>query len=172
MQAWYLIHSKPQQEETALANLERQGFEAFLPRVRATVCRGGRYHRRVKAMFPRYLFVRLKVGEQDWAPIRSTVGVTALVRFGVWPAIVPDDLIEGLIDRCDEAGVVINLPLPDFEPGTVVHVIDGPLAGYRGIVNARNGRERVDVLLDVAGRHARASIDIRQLGRAGLAGDS
>jgi hypothetical protein len=46
-QAWYLIHSKPRQEDTALANLERQGFEAYLPRVRATVRKAGRYRERI-----------------------------------------------------------------------------------------------------------------------------
>ncbi|MEK0432387.1 MAG: RfaH, partial [Pseudomonadota bacterium] len=28
---WYAIHSKPRQEERALDNLQRQGYEAWLP---------------------------------------------------------------------------------------------------------------------------------------------
>ena len=28
---WYVIHAKPRQEARALENLERQGYEAWLP---------------------------------------------------------------------------------------------------------------------------------------------
>jgi len=38
-----------------------------------------------ESLFPRYLFVQLDIGPQglDWGPIRSTMGVSRLVRFGV-----------------------------------------------------------------------------------------
>ena len=90
--AWYLVHAKPRQEDTALANLARQGFEAFLPRMRRQVRHAGRWRERVEALFPRYLFVSLDPETHDWAPIRSTVGVSSLVRFGDEPARVPPDL--------------------------------------------------------------------------------
>jgi hypothetical protein len=32
--AWYLVHTKPRQEDVALANLERQGYECYLPQLR------------------------------------------------------------------------------------------------------------------------------------------
>ena len=28
---WYLIHTKPRQESVALENLERQGYQCYLP---------------------------------------------------------------------------------------------------------------------------------------------
>jgi transcriptional antiterminator RfaH len=30
---WYVIHTKPRQEQRALENLQRQGFEAWLPMI-------------------------------------------------------------------------------------------------------------------------------------------
>ncbi len=56
-------------------------------------------------LFPRYLFIRLGQGhaDQSWDPIRSTKGVSQLVRFGVSPAKVHDDLIDQL--RATEVAV-------------------------------------------------------------------
>ncbi|MEN9764019.1 MAG: transcription/translation regulatory transformer protein RfaH, partial [Pseudomonadota bacterium] len=31
--AWYLVHTKPRQEDIALMNLERQGYTCYLPRL-------------------------------------------------------------------------------------------------------------------------------------------
>ena len=41
MSNWYLIHTKIRQERLALENLERQGFECFLPLIRAEKLRRG-----------------------------------------------------------------------------------------------------------------------------------
>lgn len=54
--AWYLVHSKARQEDTRVANLERQRYQACLPRM----CRRGwhadRWRERAEALFPHYLF--------------------------------------------------------------------------------------------------------------------
>ena len=81
MSNWYLIHTKIRQERVALENLERQGFECFLPLIRAEKLRRGQLLVVQEALFPRYLFIRLGTGleSQSWSPIRSTVGVSRLV---------------------------------------------------------------------------------------------
>ena len=94
MEAWYLIYSKPQQERIARENLERQGYPSYLPLIRNRRRRQGRYISIIDPMFPRYLFVYLDDETDNWGPIRSTIGVTNLVRFGIWAARVPDSLIE------------------------------------------------------------------------------
>ena len=156
--AWYLIYSKPRLEECAREHLARQGYDVFLPMVRSQVRRNGRYIGRIEPMFPRYLFVRLAAEAEDWAPIRSTRGVSRLVRFGTWPAVVPDPLVEGLRAASDADGLVCDLTPPPVKAGDRVRVIDGVLAGYEGIVQARSGRERVELLLDVVGRQVTARL--------------
>ena len=81
MSNWYLIHTKIRQERVALENLERQGFECFLPLIRAEKLRRGALQVVQEPLFPRYLFIRLGTGleSQSWAPIRSTIGVSRLV---------------------------------------------------------------------------------------------
>lgn len=162
-QAWYLVHSKPQREEVATTNLERQGFEVFVPRMRVQARRRGHFVERVEPMFPRYLFTRLDAEQQDWSPIRSTVGVSTLVRFGLKPAVVPEPLVDDLRSRADEDGIVTDLVPPDLEPGRPVRIIEGLLEGYRGIVQAKSGNERVHLLLDMVGKRASATLNAHQI---------
>ena len=148
MKAWYLVYSKPQQERLALENLERQGYPAYLPLIRNRKRRRGRYEAVIEPMFPRYLFVHLSDETDNWGPIRSTIGVVNLVRFGMIPARVPDSLIE-LMQSRDEGGVQ-TLAQPEFEPGDQVRIVEGVMAGYEAIFQARTGKERVVLLLKLA----------------------
>lgn len=147
-------------------NLDRQGFHAFLPRMRVRARRSGRFVNRVEPMFPRYLFVNIDIHQQDCSPIRSTFGVANMVRFGYRHATLPDDLVDGLRAAVDEFGVVANLTPPELEKGSRVRIIDGLLQGYEGIVEARTGGERVRVLLDLADRHTVAQLSVHEVTRA------
>lgn len=157
LKRWYLIYSKPRQESLAQRNLERQGYEIYLPLVRQPRRRLGRRVTVVGPMFPRYLFIRLDSETDNWGPIRSTLGVSALVRFGQQPAEAPAGLIEILRSREDERGVQV-LPADDYRRGSRIRITDGGLMGYEGIFVARNSRDRVVVLLDIMGKHARTSV--------------
>lgn len=84
---WYLAHSKPGQEEVAKTNLERQGYTVYLPLCNLFRRRMGRRLAVIGPLFPRYLFIQLESGVDDWRPIRSTKGVAALVRFGTELAV-------------------------------------------------------------------------------------
>ncbi len=148
MRAWYLIYSKPQQERLALDNLERQGYPSYLPLIRNRRRRKGRYASIIEPMFPRYLFVHLSDETDNWGPIRSTIGVVNMVRFGMQAARVPDSLIEIMQERDDEG--VQTLASPEFKAGDQVRIVEGVMAGYEAIFQARSGKERVVLLLQLA----------------------
>ena len=162
MLAWYLVYSKPRQEGVAVENLKRQGYDTYLPLIRNRRRRQGQYVVLVEPMFPRYLFIRLSDQTDNWGPIRSTLGVSSLVRFGELPARVPDGLIDTLQSREDEGGVQ-QLETPDFRPGERVRIAEGPMAGYEGIFQARSSKERVVVLLDVVGKAMRVQMPVGQI---------
>ena len=155
---WYLVYSKPRQEAVAGRNLERQGYTIYLPLVRQVRRREGKRVSVVTPMFPRYLFIRLNRETDNWGPIRSTLGVVSVVRFGQVPAAVPDDLVELLQKREDEKGIQV-LPAEQYRPGAKIRITDGGFAGYEAVFLARSGRDRVTVLLKVLGRNTRASVD-------------
>src|SRR3990170_842183 len=96
MKCWYLIQTKTCQERLARENLERQGYTIYLPFAEIRRRRRGKTIRVIDPMFPRYLFIYLSDETDDWRPIRSTLGVTTLVRFGQVLAKVPGNLIISL----------------------------------------------------------------------------
>lgn len=155
---WYLVYAKPRQERVARTNLERQGYAVYLPLARQARRRGGRMLPTIAPLFPRYLFVHLDRKMDNWAPIRSTVGVVSLIRFGQQPAPVPDDLIEFLRTREDPEGLHA-VAASEYKAGARVRITAGGLAGYEGIFVASSSRQRVLVLLDILGKQTRAVIE-------------
>lgn len=154
---WYLVYAKPQQEKVARDNLERQGYTVYLPMLRKRVRRGRFFHFRTNPLFPRYLFIRLSEGEDDWGPIRSTMGVVHLVKFGTIAAAVPDQMIEGIRDR-EIAPDLLEMPEAPLEKGQKVRFVEGTLSGYEAIFEAENSTERVIVMMNIAGMHSQLSV--------------
>lgn len=113
-------------------------------------------------MFPRYLFIYLSKDTDNWGPIRSTIGVVSLVRFGQVPAAVPPELIALFKKREDVEGFQ-PLPTQQFRVGTKIRITEGGFAGYEAVFLATSGRDRVTVLLKVLGRRARASVDLQAI---------
>jgi transcriptional antiterminator RfaH len=145
---WYLIHTKPRQELRALENLQRQGYECYLPLLPTEKIQQKLVAIVDEPLFPRYLFIRLDSSQsgKSWAPIRSTLGVSKLVTFGMEPAKVDHALIEFL--RESEAKIS-EQPQRLFDVGDRVLVTDGPFAGIEAIYQMSNGEGRVMVLIEL-----------------------
>lgn len=166
MKNWYLIYSKPQKELVARENLERQGYEVYLPMARLRRRRMGRGVTRIEPLFPRYLFIHLDTKTDNWSPIRSTLGVNNIVKFGMYPSAVPEKLIELLDDRCDEEGIQDIAP-DEYKEGEAIRVMEGPMTGLEGVFLAKTSSDRVMVLLDIVGKHTRVNMETEKLGPAG-----
>ncbi|MDS4015625.1 MAG: transcription termination/antitermination NusG family protein [Candidatus Accumulibacter sp.] len=154
---WYVCFTKPRQEATAVRKLEEQGYEVFLPMFTRWEKTTRGWSRRQQVMFPRYAFVRCSRSEQSIAPIRSTPGVTGLVKFGNTLAEISQEMVSAI--RCLEerqARSVDENGSP-FEPGDMVSVSDGPLKGMSGIVSSI-AADRVVVLLKLLGREKPVSM--------------
>jgi len=160
--SWYLIYTKPRQENLARENLERQGFVTYLPLAEQTRRRNGRYIKIIEPYFPRYVFIQLNTDTDNWAPIRSTLGVSQMVRFGGVPAVVPEDLINYLKENDDPNGIQ-QIMQQDMSLGDRVVIINGPFAGYKGIYQQQKSTERVAVLLDIVGKNAALTLSIHDL---------
>lgn len=133
-------------------NLQRQGYEAYLPLIQQRRRRCGRWREVIEPLFPRYLFVRVRPGYDNIGPIRYTTGVQGLVRFTEEPAVVPDQIVESL-RRTADCNIGLHHPKgPLFAPGDTVIIDEGPLAGLRAIILAETGQERVMILLKMLGR--------------------
>jgi transcriptional antiterminator RfaH len=161
---WYLVHTKPRQEDIALTNLQRQGYECYLPQMRIERIRRRKAEIATEPMFPRYLFIRLDSSDQgmSWSPIRSTLGVSQLVHFGAQAAKVDDTLVDLLRQR-EQA-----MPLDAmFHSGDSVIITDGPFAGIEAIYQTADAERRAFILLEILSQPVSMHIDAGRLRKTG-----
>ncbi|MCW8905846.1 MAG: transcription/translation regulatory transformer protein RfaH [Sedimenticola sp.] len=158
--AWHLIHSKPRQERVAREQLERQGFQTYLPEIRQP----GRSRISIAPLFPRYLFIRLTAGLDDWTPIRSTRGVSSLVRIGMNPARIPDQLVEHIRKREGKDGLH-QLPVRAFNSGDRIRLVSGPFTDCEAIFCEQRAENRVIILLDMIGKQNRVEVSADNIAR-------
>jgi transcriptional antiterminator RfaH len=162
---WHVIHTKPRQEFRAEENLKNQGFEVFLPTYKLEKLKDGKLSTQVEALFSRYLFIRLDNVTSNWFPIRSTRGVSEMLRFGRGgnPIFVPDDLVASLQNRSLTEEPIHTL----FEAGDAIEIKSGPFAGLNGfyekVVQASSGEVRAMLLIELLGKTQRLSVSLDAL---------
>ena len=69
MKKYYVIHTKPKQENKALINLKRQGFKTWLPFFKKTIFLKNKEIQKKEPFFPGYIFVILDIIKDDWSKI-------------------------------------------------------------------------------------------------------
>lgn len=158
---WFAIRVKPRQETVAALNLERQGFEVYLPMINTRISHAGKVDWQPRAFFAGYLFVHLSTAEQRWTTIRSTVGVLAPVVFGTFYPPINDQAIQLLQARHDEHGLisVSRTPESPFNSGEQVRMLDGAMKGLEGVFIEMRGRDRALILLDWMHKSIRVVLD-------------
>jgi len=137
---WYLIQTKPGQEEVASQNLINQNFDVYYPKTQIK--------KKIIALFPRYIFIQLDDKNQNWSPIRYTKGVANFVRFGIKFASVPDDIINAI--KQQEGDTVEKLiDLSKFHKGDAIQIKEGALKGQQAIFSHYDGQMRAIILLKI-----------------------
>ena len=154
---WYLVQSKPRNEARALENLLRQGYETYLPLIEVERLQRGKLLKNMEPLFPRYIFLHLEEGNDNWGPIRSTLGVAGMVRFGLAYATVPDPVIEAIRERTQEIRESL------FAPGDNIQIVSGPLVGLEGVFDISDGEQRSFVLLEFMQKQQRVSVSTADL---------
>lgn len=164
MSNWYLVHTKIRQERIALENLQRQGFECFLPEVSVEKLRRGKLVVLREPLFSRYLFIRLESGVDapSWSPIRSTVGVQRLVTFGQVPAKVHEDLIKSIRLKSESPELLVRV----FTQGDQVLVTGGPFVGLEAIFQTTDAEGRAILLLTMLSKPVKLTLESNSIRRS------
>jgi len=159
---WYVAQTKPRREHVARENLVRQGYGVYLPRIRVLKQRRKRQEIGYEPLFPRYVFFQPCHIEHSIAPVHSTQGVTAIVRFGGVPAVLRSDTIAGIRTFECRQNAADLAELRALQPGKSVVVTAGALAGLEGLV-ATVSAQRVIVLMRLLGEETRVSLSPSEL---------
>ena len=167
---WHVIHTKVREEFRALENLQNQGYEVFLPTCQVQRKQQQAIRLVTEPLFPRYLFIRLSDVTSNWFPIRSTRGVSELLRFGrsVDPVVIPDAIVECLKERCSTEEPLHEL----FKQGELLEITQGPLKGLWGLFEKLqtlpDGHARALLLVEILGSVQKLQIQLPQLRKVGF----
>ena len=151
MMGWYVVYTQPRAEARALCHLQNQGFDCFLPWLRALRRHARKIEPAMTPLFPRYLFVNFDATEVRWRCINGTRGVVGLLTDGTNPIRVQHDAVEKLRQQSDDMGAVSLSALGLFTQGLKVRITSGAFAGLVGELGKISIHDRVVVLLNFMG---------------------
>jgi transcriptional antiterminator NusG len=153
--AWYAIWTRSRHEQVVREQLQRKGYETFLP----TVLRWSRWKDRRKKidwpLFPGYCFARFE--SQRRLPVLTCPGVVNIVSFNGDIAPIPDQEIDG-IRRLVESDLQYD-PCPLIREGTMVEVMHGPLKGVVGRLTRKGPHARLMLAVDLIGQAVSVEVD-------------
>ena len=158
---WYAVRTKPNHERQAELSVQRLGVETFYPQMKQRRVIRRREQMIIGSLFPGYLFARLNMAVH-YRAAKYARGVLDLVAFGSIPAIVDDEIIEGMRARLRDG--CLTLPAPALTPGEVVRIQAGPLQGLEAVFEREmSDHERVVLLLRTLTYQARVVLPVEQV---------
>jgi transcription antitermination factor NusG len=178
VQEWYAILTKPGREAAANTALRRKRLTTFFPRdkVRQIYKRRGLPITRwvEKPHFSRYPFVRSTLA--GLAPAYATKHVSKVLSYVMqsddddevtrWPLQIPDQVMNVLLAGADSTGLMLPKEVAKarrFQAAQLVTHITGPLAGVLARVVVDDGKEHIDLLMNILGRETRVTARADQL---------
>jgi transcriptional antiterminator RfaH len=147
---WFVLQFKPNSHHQAAKNLNRQGFETFLPLHDVTSRKASRFINTTQPLFPGYMFVKFDRTKSDWHKINNTYGVSRLITFNSILKSIPTRFIDSLMQRYDLSGKL--LPIQKLKKGDQVTVLTGPFANFIATVEKYESDQRIWILMDLMGR--------------------
>ena len=150
---WFILQFKPNAHHKAEMNLNRQGFETFLPLSDFILQQNSRFTKTTKPLFPGYMFITFDNKDMSWVKINNTYGVSRLITFNSTLKAVPTSFISNLMNRCDSSGKLqVN---KQFKKGDQVKILNGPFINFIAKVESYGTDQRIWILMDLMGRKSK-----------------
>jgi len=146
---WYVVQTKPGNEDRVQNNLQRQEIENFLPRLETYEHRQGTMVHRIKPLFPNYLFANFHLG-LHYYKVKWTRGVNRILGNGSGPTPISGQVISTIKEKGGENNL-IRLE-DEWKEGDIIQVTSGPFKDLMGIFQKKmSSQGRVRILLSLIG---------------------
>jgi len=156
---WFVLTTKPREEQRAYANLIMQGYEVFLPKIAHVIKKNGLKTVALKPLFPNYLFIQLDKQVANFNAIRSTRGVGNFVCFGLNQAVIGNDIIDDIKQSIAGDGKIKSLEdLLAYCKGDIVELTQGSLSGLKAIYQTKIGLERSILMVKMLGQQSQVIV--------------
>ena len=153
---WLIAQIKPNSYDTAIKNLERQGFETFLPKMQITKKIKNKFLIKTTHVFPGYMFVCFDPRTITWTKINSTYGVSKILAFNKKPSEISSELILELKTRYE----ISSHPMQkeELQKGDAIKFHIGPFADLIAKVESVDENNRIWVLLETMGGYRKLKL--------------
>lgn len=141
---WYVLYTAPRAEKIVEQELGIRGYEVFLPITKTLRVYKSRNKRMIdKVLFPSYIFVYTQ--ESYLHKICQVPKIMTFIHCGGKPSKIHFKCIDGIkqmLNLDQEISVDTN-----FTEGEEVSIINGPLAGYEGVLVKQKSKTRFGIQL-------------------------
>ena len=175
--AWYVVNTYSTHETKVATNLKRRVdsmglgdliFRIIVAEQEVEVLKDGlpTGKKRMKNLYPGYVFVEMIMTDYAWYVVRNTPGVTGFVGSSgksTKPFPVPREQIEPVLKRM---GLVDESMYDRYKEGDLIKIIHGPLEGTEGnILSIDRETGIVAVQTVFFGRETRVEVDFSEIER-------
>jgi transcription elongation factor/antiterminator RfaH len=144
---WYLLYTNPRAEKKVADELQKQGFDVFLPLQRTLKVWSDRKKWVEEPLFKSYIFLNTEL-ERNYYNILNTNGVVKFIKFQNEIAKVDAreiELVKLMLGNIEEMEV-LAAEMP--QTGDEIEIIAGPLIGTKGKLIEHQGNKNVLISLE------------------------
>lgn len=163
---WYVVHTYSGYENKVATNIEtvveNQGLQALIEEVRVPTekvveLKDDKEREVERKIFPGYVLVKMILTDDSWYVIRNIRGVTGFVGPGSKPIPLTEKEVAAL--GVETVTVEVN-----YAVGDTVSVVNGPLEGFVGVVNAIDTDKKiVTITVSMFGRDNQVELALNQV---------
>ena len=156
---WLLLQTKSREEGRAQEQLENQGCRVFCPYIGVEKISRGKRQVQQEPLFPGYLFLKIDDEQSSisFTSIRSTRGISKIVRFGEDYTKLPQTLIDSIEERVSQTYTPLSKNTP--QQGDKVNITYGPFKGMEAIYQQADGAMRSMVLINLLHQQSSLTVD-------------
>ena len=160
---WYVVKTKPKNEERAHNYLEQNGIHTFLPYMETSSFYAGSGSKTLKPLFPGYLFAQFDL-MHSYPLVKWGKGVNEILGFGKYPTPIADEALSIIKSKTDENDIVKKAY--HLNENDCVRIVSGPLKDLLGIFDRWvSDSGRVRVLLNLIGYQPKVELHYSQVER-------
>ena len=162
---WYVVHTYSGYENKVATNLEtiveNRKLQDWIKEIRVPTetvveIKDNKKREVERKIFPGYVLVKMVMTDESWYVVRNTRGCTGFVGPNGKPVPLTEEEVAAL--GVEKREVEVN-----YKVGDTVHIVDGPLENFSGVVEEIDLEKNKDrVTISMFGRETPVELELDQ----------
>ncbi|HIZ19268.1 MAG TPA: transcription termination/antitermination protein NusG [Firmicutes bacterium] len=162
---WYVVHTYSGYENKVATNLEtiveNRKLQDWIKEIRVPTetvveIKDNKKREVERKIFPGYVLVKMVMTDESWYVVRNTRGCTGFVGPNGKPIPLTEEEVAAL--GVEKREIEVN-----YKVGDTVHIVDGPLENFSGVVEEIDlEKNKVRVTISMFGRETPVELELDQ----------